>query len=437
MTSPMKKDRFGNVYAPGLPYARGKIITSTQDDIAKLRIAWQLIAQRIQAHGPGAVFNLSGLERSLPGEREDSWLLDDELAPALYGERLTALALEHLGGVPARHDVALFNRQTAALLAATLVMARPGSTVIGVSASYSHPAVTRAVARAGASFIDTVGADAFEAAVAEAKNVSLVVLTRLAVSYEILPIDQIERIVKLAKEIGAKLLVDDAGGARVGPAVFDQPRSLELGVDIASTGLDKYGTIGPRLGLLGGDRELVEQIRVCAVELGVEARPMLYPAVVRSLEQYRPARVRELVASTKDVARELRALLGERVYETPVIAQLRGEDILELAMERANVATPAIVPYEATAALAMLLLRDYGILTVHFAGLPPGTSALLIKFLPPETVTRFGGARQLAQAFDSAIDSLALLIDKPSELSRLLLGGTHASVSLERATSGG
>jgi L-seryl-tRNA(Ser) seleniumtransferase len=427
----MIKDRFGNVYAPGLPYARGKIITSTQDDLAKLHVAWQLIAQRIQAHGPGAVFNLSGLERSFPAEAEDRWLLDDELAPALYGERLTSLALEHLGGVRARHDVALFNRQTAALLAATLAMARPGSIVIGVSASYSHPAVTRAVARAGASFIDTVGIDAFEAAAEKAKGVSLVVLTRLAVSYEILPIDQIERIVKLAKQIGAKLLVDDAGGARVGPAVFDQPRSLELGVDIASTGLDKYGTIGPRLGLLGGNRELVEQIRVCAVELGVEARPMLYPAVVRSLEQYQPARVRELVTSTKDVARELRALLGERVYETPVIAQLRGEDILELAMERAGVPTPpAIVPYEATAALAMLLLRDYGILTVHFAGLPPGTSALLIKFLPPEMVARFGGARKLAQSINSAIDALALVIDKPSQLKRLLLGGPGADAAL-------
>lgn len=151
---------------------------------------------------------------------------------------------------------------------------------------------------------------------------------------------------------------------------------------------------------------------------------MLYPAAVHSIEQYRPERVRELVASTKEVARELRTLLGERVYETPVIAQLRGEDILELAMERAGVTTPPIVPYEATAALAMLLLRDYGVLTVHFAGLPPGISALLIKFLPPETVTRFGGARKLAQAFDRALTSLAQMISKPQALHELLLGVT-------------
>lgn len=316
----------------------------------------------------------------------------------------------------------LMNRQTAAVLAATLVMVKPGDTVIGVSPSYSHPCITRAAARAGASFIDTVGLDGFEKALAKADNVSLIVLTRLAVSYEILRADEIERIVALAKAANAKVLVDDAGGARVGPAVFDQPRALEFGVDVAATGLDKYGTVGPRLGLLGGNNALVDQIRVCAVELGLEARPMLYPAVVRSLEQYKPARVRELVATTKEVSCGLKALLGKRVHETPVIAQLRGEDILELAMERANLTTPTVVPYEATAALAMLLLRDHGILTVHFAGLPPGTSALLIKFLPPETVSRFGGAGKLAQAFDNVFDSLALIIDKPDELRQLLLG---------------
>lgn len=425
----MQKDRFGNAYAPGLPYARGKIITSTEDDIAKLRVAWALIQQRIAAQGRDAVFNLSGLERRLPGAPEELEAWDDELAPALYGERLTELGLAHLGGTPGRHDIALLNRQTGALLAATLVMAKPGDTVVGVSASYSHPAVTRAAARAGARFVDAVGVSEFEGALRRAGKVSLVVLTRLAVSYEILPAEEIAEILRLARQAGASILVDDAGGARVGPAVFGQPLALALDVDVAATGLDKYGTAGPRLGLLGGRRDLVDRIRVCAVEMGLEARPMLYPAVVRSLEQYRPARVRELVATTKEVARELKALLGERLTETPVIAKLQGEDILEIALERARLKQPPIVPCEATAALAMLLLHDHGVLTVHFAGLPPGTSALLIKFLPPETVARFGGAAKLAHAFDHALDRLAAIIAAPQALHQLLLGAPASAVA--------
>jgi L-seryl-tRNA(Ser) seleniumtransferase len=78
------------------------------------------------------------------------------------------------------------------------------------------------------------------------------------------------------------------------------------------------------------------------------------------------------------------------------------------------------VPYEATAALAMLLLRDHGILTVHFAALPPGTSALLLKFVPPETLARFGGAERFAEAVDEALGELATLVTDEEAIRRLL-----------------
>jgi len=415
-------DRFGNPLAPGLPYARGTIVRSTDDDLRKLRHAWTLIEARIRKDGPEAIANLTGLERRLQVEPSDLPFLDDELAPALFGERLTALALEHLGGTADRHDVMVFNRTTAATLATHLALVQPGDTVIGVSAGYSHPTVVRAAAQAGARFADTVGADAFAAALERAERVTLVVLTRLAVTYEALPAEDLARVVALARARGARVYVDDAGGARVGPAALDQPRMLELGVDVGATGLDKYGTVGPRLGLLGGERALVAAIRARAFELGLEARPMLYPAVLRSLEQYAPERVRELVACTKEVAAALREVVGRRLHETPVTAQLRGEDTLEIARGRAGGVASPLVPIEATAALAMLLLRDHGILTVHFAGMPPGTSALLFKFVPPETLRRLGGARAVARAVDESLDRLALLVGSADAVRALLFG---------------
>jgi L-seryl-tRNA(Ser) seleniumtransferase len=416
------RDRFGNPHAPGLPYARGAIVTSTQDDLRKLRRAWALIEARVRKDGPDAVFNFTGLERSLTSAPSELAVLDDELAPALYGDRVRALALEHLGGRPERHDVMLFNRMTAATLATHLVLVRPGDTVIGVSPSYSHPTVVRSAALAGARFVDTVGADAFAAALDHEERVGLVVLTRLAVSYDALPADALARVVALARARRIPVYVDDAGGARVGPAVLGQPRMLELGVDVGATGLDKYGTVGPRLGLLAGETSLVAQIRARAFELGLEARPMLYPAVLRSLEQYAPERVRALVASTMTVAEALGARLGNRVHRTPVTAQLRGEDILELAAERAGVTERTLVPIEATAALAMILLEDHGVLTVHFAGMPPGTSAMLFKFVPPETLARFGGAAALARAVDDGLDRLSSLIGSPDAVRAVLYG---------------
>jgi len=209
----------------------------------------------------------------------------------------------------------------------------------------------------------------------------------------------------------------------VGPALFDQPRALEIGVDVVATGLDKYGTVGPRLGVLAGEKSLVSRIRARGFEMGLEARPLLYPAAFRSLAGYTPERVRHLVETTRVVAAAVKRVVGDhRVHETPMIAELLAEDILEIAMERAGLRTPPIVPIEATAALAMLLLRDHGMMTVHFVGLPPGTSALMIKFIPPETLARFGGAQVYARAVDEALAKLAPIVSDPEKIRRLLFG---------------
>ena len=103
-------------------------------------------------------------------------------------------------------------------------------------------------------------------------------------------------------------------------------------------------------------------------------------------------------------------------------AQLKGEDILEMAMERAGIAERPAMPIEATAGLAMAMVRNHGILSVHLAGLPPGTSALLFKFIPPETLKRFGGADHFVDAVDRSIDTLAAAITDPASMRLLLYG---------------
>ena len=413
----MKVDRFGNPHAPNLSYARGRILASTEDDFEKLQLAWRLIRER----GPKNVFVFTGLEHRMPLEADELEFADDEIGPALSFPRLKALALDHLGGSPDRDDVAVFNRLTGATMATHLTLVKPGDVVIGVSESHSHPSVVRAANHAGARFIDTTGLAAYRDAVATERP-SLVVLTRLAVTYDLMPVEAIRTVVRLAHDKGALVYIDDAGGARVGPGAFDQPKTLELGVDIGATGLDKYGTVGPRFGLLAGRRELVGRIRAKGFEFGMEARQALYPAVVRTLEQYDPGRVQALIATTKEIAAELRPLLGNRLRETPTTVQIAADDILEIAMERGGVAEPPIVPYEASAALSMLLLRDFDMLMVHFVGVPPGTADLLIKFVPPETLARFGGAKKYAEAVNTALTKVGQLLRDPAQLREVLLG---------------
>jgi L-seryl-tRNA(Ser) seleniumtransferase len=412
-------DRFGNPLADGLPYARGSIIRSTADDDAKLRHAWSIVERR---HRDGSLFDVSGLERALPLGDVDPALLHDELAPAFMWARLEELALDHLGGVPGRDAVLVANRLTAAIYVAMQVLVEPGSTVVGISSAYSHPAVLRAVRAAGGRLVDTGSAAALEEELAGLGAAPLVVLTRLPVSYEPLDGDEVDRALEVAAAHGARVFADDAGGARVGPAVLGQPKTLELGVLAGATGLDKYGTAGPRLGLLAGRSDLVAAMRARMLELGMEARPMLYPAVVESLRRYRPERVRELVTATDGVYDALAAKLDGLPTRTRIAMRLEGEDVLEEAMRRAGLDEPPLVPVEATAALAMLLLRDHGVLTVHFAALPPGTSALLLKFVPPETLERFGGPDRFAEAVDASLDALAELLRTESGVAELLLG---------------
>jgi L-seryl-tRNA(Ser) seleniumtransferase len=414
----MTVDRFGNTHAPSLSYARGEILKGTEDDFRKLQRAWGLIRER----GPEAVYIFTGLEHGLPLAPAELQFADDEIAPALCWERLKALTLEHLGGSPERDDVAVFNRLTGATIATHLTLVEPGEVVIGVSESHSHPSVVRAAAQAQSRFVDTAGLAAFRDAIASERKVALVVLTRLAVTYDLMPFEAIRAVVRLAHDKGALVYVDDAGGARVGPAAFEQPRMLQLGADIGATGLDKYGTQGPRFGLLAGRSDLIGRIRAKGFEFGMEARQMLYPAVVRTLEEYDPARVRALIATTKAIAGELRPLLGNRLRETPTTVQLPADDILEIAMERGDVTEAPVVPYEAAAALSMLLLRDHGMLMVHFVAMPPGTADLLIKFVPPETLERFGGAKKYAAAVDASLHRLGQLLREPRNLRELLLG---------------
>jgi L-seryl-tRNA(Ser) seleniumtransferase len=91
-------------------------------------------------------------------------------------------------------------------------------------------------------------------------------------------------------------------------------------------------------------------------------------------------------------------------------------------MEHGSLHEVSVVPYEASAALSMLLLRDHGMLMVHLVGVPPGTADLLIKFVPPETLERFGGARKYAAAVNASLTRLGELLRESESIRDLLLG---------------
>ena len=61
-------------------------------------------------------------------------------------------------------------------------------------------------------------------------------------------------------------------------------------------------------------------------------------------------------------------------------------------------------------------------LSVHVVGTPPGTAGIRFKFVPPETLEKFGGPERLAQAVDAALGRLATFVKNPARIPALLLG---------------
>jgi len=384
------------------------------------------------------VYNFTGLERNMTKivKTENIEELDDCWAPAVNGARIMELGLEHLGGNAQDHSIAIISRQTAAIHCSMMVLLEPGDLVVGVSPTYTHPCVIRAVKLSGGHFVEGTGYDEFAALMEKHKGeAKTVVVTRLAVSYDILDEESMQKIFKLAKAHGCKIFLDDAGGGRVGPAFYGQSKLLEYGPDLGSTGLDKYGTLGPRVGMLGGKKDLVEKVWSKAIEFGCECRQMLYPAIQRTLEHYDESLVQRLVETTMVVAEELGKRLDTptktNVKNNGLIAQLKGEDLMEIMLERAGLPADEtnlhrIVPFEATCMLAVALMERHGIYSVNLAAIPSGTTSLMIKFVPEAVLNRFGGAGTFAAAIDDCVTHVSSLLKDPQAMLDLL-GRSDAS----------
>jgi hypothetical protein len=78
-----------------------------------------------------------------------------------------------------------------------------------------------------------------------------------------------------------------------------------------------------------------------------------------------------------------------------------------------------VVPVEASSCLSMLLLQEYGIVTVPAVGMPGCSPTVRLTFYPDGV--RFG-LRALVDAVVSSVQRLAGFLRDPFEVRRLVLG---------------
>ena len=174
---------------------------------------------------------------------------------------------------------------------------------------------------------------------------------------------------------------------------------------------------------MAGRADLMLQVSTRAAENGQEARAPIALAVLRSLQQYRPATLIDEIAHGEEVYEQLAKLLPDHVRRTPIGAFMSEEDILSLALERAGLlpAAAPIVPCEAASALGMILLEEHGILVI-VAGQPGARVSLRLKPISG-ALELIGGAAKVANAVDHALDRVAEMIREGSTGFRELILG--------------
>lgn len=422
--SPERFDAFGNPIDIVVGYARGSILRTSVDEARRLRRAQAITGRRVGALGPDAVAVFTGNTRGFPVKAADLAALCEEwVGPGLFGDHLEQAAIDHLGGRP-RDATAVFNRTSAGIIAAVESMAgnQPVVSVVPPGGR-SHASLVRGARLAHVPLRDIAVDGDWETAIDQLRP-KLVIITTVTSSLERLADDASLASVARARAAGAVTLLDEAYGARLRPVLHGGLKSLELGADLTITNCDKAGLPGPRAGVMSGRASLVARVAAWASEHGMEARAPIALGALRSLQAFTP----DTLVEESEGGRQLHAALAARfggtaIRRTDLGPMIHEDDLLALVLDRAGrrADPPAVVPCEATAALGMLLLEEHGILTVNTHGQPGARVSLRLK--PTlDALARLGGAADVAEAIDRAVDRLATSIHERDAVADLVVG---------------
>jgi L-seryl-tRNA(Ser) seleniumtransferase len=419
-------NRFGQAIDPAVGYARGEILSSSLDEGRRRTHAMAVIRRRAEALGPQSFYNFTGLRRDFVVTPDRAGWAEEWVGPAFFWDELVDRAREHLGG-GAEHEVAVFNRCSAGIVAACLALARPGSQVLSVvPANRSHPSIGRGVRLAGGRLVQTNALSGVEEHLANG-DFSLVVITAVSSELQILDQELLLQVVDLAHGAGVPVFLDDAYGTRLRPVIFGGLKTLETGADVGVTAGDKAGLGGPRAGLMAGDAGMVARIAARAAELGLEARPPLALGLLTSLRQFDPAHLRHEVELGGQIYEQLSAKFGaERVVRSALGASLPAEEVYELVAELApGGGGLSLVPAEVTAGIGLYWLEHHGLISVNALG-GPGAS-IWLRFKPaPDQVQRFGGVAALVEAVEVGLEYVAQRAGSMADMRKLILGQAPA-----------
>lgn len=415
-----RTDRFGNAVDPTVGYARGRILATPADDVRRLAHALSLTRERVAARGADSLAIFTGMSGDLGIGPADMALCNEWIGAALGGDELRRAALAHLGGSDADGFCMLARTSAAMVTWLTLKASDAGVISVVPDGGRSHPSVRMGAALARSRLVE-IPVDRFDDRVLAATGATCVVVTAVTSSLERLSDDELRQVVDLAHDRHAVVLVDDAYGARLRPVLFGGSPSLSFGADVVVTNSDKAGLRGPRAALVAGRADLVLEMATWAAERGMDARPPIMAGALRALRSFDPDDLRREAAGGRHLGRSLAGVLGADVVAQGILGPtITEEDALGLVGTfGAPRAHEHLVPCEATAAIGMVLLRRFGIVTVNTHAQPGARVSLRLKPVLGHLALA-GGADAVSAKVRDAVAEVATIAEQPDAMRRLL-----------------
>lgn len=337
------------------------LLNSPLMELKRREAALKIINSKVKENRQN-LYDLTGLSGGFLLNQVDIGLLETYAGPAIFEEQLQPLGIKHLGG----EKVLALNRTSSGLLASILALVKPGHQVVHFLPQLpSHPSIPRSTELLGAEYVEFIDVDLFKIA----ENTDLVIVTGSTMDHQIIGEEDFLRVIKISKDENIPVLVDDASGARLRTIIYNQPRAIDMGADLVITSTDKLMD-GPRGGLMSGKGELVDLVKSKAHQYGLEAQPPLIAGMVRGLENFTP----EKILNSQNKRQELFNALKDdfSVKETPTGIMILPDDL----KDKLKGIETSLNPPELSSVLAMILLRDYDIITIPAVGMP-GASATI------------------------------------------------------------
>lgn len=382
------------------------IVNNSLDEVKKRESALKIIREIIDNGGRDSLYDVTGLSGGFIASEEELNLLETYVGPAIFEDELQIAGKEHLGG----EKVLAVNRTSSGILASILALVEEGSHVSHFLAEFpAHPSIPRSCKIVGASYDEFIDIEKFNIP----ENTSLVVVTGSTMDHKVIDEDLFKKVIDMAHEMDIPVLVDDASGARLRTAVFNQRKATELGADLVVTSTDKLMP-GPRGGLMSGREDLIDEVKIKANQFGLEAQPPLILAMVNGIKNYTEENLLKAI-SRKDEFYSLLAEKYEMFEKTPTGVRV-SEESLKNQLEILNIETE-LSQKDCCFLWAMILLKDFGIITIPAVGMP-GASASIRFDLSAQDVIGMD-INQLYEMVDSSIEELLNIcqdVEKSKEL---------------------